>query len=598
MASPSNSSVFSAGSSEFQTLSPNTSNAPADPGSVALSDTATHLATTGTPVTSTLGTLTLSAIPSPSPSTSAYPDPTPDAPSITTTDMASPTETSTPASTFLSTTALDLVSTSTVSDTPVPILTPAPDQNPGSDTDPEDPDQILICLRVRFVKCAFTRFVIAKTTAVSVGEPFLVPLPALTSLGSFVAESASFLKLATTTAPSPAHARPNIKVSNDVLSTSTSIREVSEPTRSGSGILIMPTATTFTDSLGAHVATSLINGVVAPTLSTVIGNKGLAISTITYSVTATTPASIPSTTPPPDTLLTLTYWTTYMSVNGSTVPAIAGQAGVLTTVSETYILEPSTTIPLEYFTSIVLKSTRTSLPLGSPSGSANTSSTSQASTVAAAVVGSLVGIILLGVFLWVMCIKYRRRKRRTPDYAGCRSPTRGLKMTDESRLYQEWTLDLDGDPQPRSSLVEPWVEHRQRPSPSRKIEREMEECGGRLMAAGSSDGATATGLLSNHAYNSLRRPRSAKRTRSELQGQPPPRSPARSNTLSSIYSSQESSRPSSPVVPVQAQAQPSNSQDPEPLAQLTPISPRYSSERNRDAAIPPRYNEAWNTRRS
>ncbi|QRV76912.1 hypothetical protein RhiJN_19757 [Ceratobasidium sp. AG-Ba] len=513
MISPSNSSAFSAGSSEFQTSSSNTSNAPADPSPVTLSNTsahstttscargcisstsATHLATTGTPVTSTLGTPTLSTIPSPGPSTtSAYPDPTPDAPSITATEKASATETSTPVSTFLSTTVLDLASTSTISDSPIPIVTAAPDQPLDSDADPDDPDHILICLRVRFVKCAFTQFVIAKTTALPVGEPFLMPLPAPTSLEPPVVESASFLKLATTTAPSSARAGPNIKVSNDGLSMSTNMGEVSEPTKSGSGIVMIPTATTFTDSLGVSVATSVVNGVVVPTFSTVVGNKGLALSTITYSVTAITAAPIPPTTPPPDTLFTLTSWTTYMSANGSTVPAIAGQVGVLTTVSETYILEPSTTIPLDYFTSVVLRSTRTSLPSGPPSGSANTSSTSQASTVAATVVGSLVGITLLGVFLWVVCIKYRRRKRRAPDYAGCLSPTRGLKMADESRLCQESTLDLDGELQPRSSLVEPWVEDRQRSLPSRKIEREMEERGGRLVVPGRS--ARSARLLS------------------------------------------------------------------------------------------------------
>ncbi|KAG9087146.1 hypothetical protein FRC07_012894, partial [Ceratobasidium sp. 392] len=327
------------------------------------------------------------------------------------------------------------------------------------------------------------------------------------------------------------------------------------------------------------------------------------------SLDVTIPAPSPTVTPPPQSTVTLTSWTTWITVNGSTVPAIAGQVGVLTTVNVTYVLEPGTKIPVGDLSSISVESTRTSLP--SVTAQAATEQTTQgnrASKIAGAIVGTLVGLTLLGVLLWVVCMK-RRRRQRAPDYAAARSPiwgpSGGLGSADSSRSGSQ--LDLDSEPQPRASFVEPWVDRSRPQEQSRKMQREMEEYGGGILAAGPSR-RTTTGPSSSvgHAYDALRHSKSANRVPPELRPEPLSNWPMRNNTLSSIHSQGSSSghnhvpdAPQSPPAPVQSPSAPVSpaSAPTQPLPPL-PAHRQYSQqpieEEPRHNAIPPLYNEAWN----
>ncbi|KAG9092833.1 hypothetical protein FS749_015406, partial [Ceratobasidium sp. UAMH 11750] len=127
-----------------------------------------------------------------------------------------------------------------------------------------------------------------------------------------------------------------------------------------SGVSLVAVPTTITDSVGMPIATSILGAQVIPTFSAITDSRGSIISTVPYNLTITAPPPTP--TPPPQTLYTLTSWTTWITVNGSTVPAIAGQVGVLTTVPVTYALEPDTTIAVGVLSSISVESTRTALP--------------------------------------------------------------------------------------------------------------------------------------------------------------------------------------------------------------------------------------------
>ncbi|QRW05806.1 transmembrane protein [Ceratobasidium sp. AG-Ba] len=458
------------------------------------------------------------------------------------------------------------------SNAPDPTITPAPD-NPTPD--PDDPDESnsggllsATCQKIGNIKCAYTQVIVGETAVVPTGNPFLMPVPT-TSFWETNADVFTTLLHIETTAVVPV---PTI-IRVPVFTRATL-------TESGSQFIVVPVPTTLTDSLGVPVVTSTLNAAVIPTFSTVTDRRGSVVGTSTFDLTTTIP--IPTPTSPPEILFTLTSWTTYMTVSGSTVPAIAGQVGVLTTKSETYVLGPSTTAPLDAFSSIHVEATGSSLPPTSPPNNPDTTSKNKASAVAAAIVGTLVAVTLLGVLFWVIRIKYRRKQRRASDYAGYQSPLWGSRSVDQTISRDQSILDLDGEPQPRGSLVEPWIQGRQPLPTSRKMQREMEERGERLMVVGSSRGASTIGP--SVAHNAPQSSKSTSRVHTEVQSESTPRSHA----SPSIHLAQN------PPLPPIAQPTPT---PPQPRPE--PHSVRYddNGERIRDPAIPPMYNEAWNIRR-
>lgn len=159
-----------------------------------------------------------------------------------------------------------------------------------------------------------------------------------------------------------------------------------------------------------------------------------------------------------------------MTVNGSTVPAIGGQVGVLTTIGITYALLPNTTIPVSVLSSLSVESTRTALPTALPS--TDRDAPKKGNVVVGAVVGSLVGLALLGALFWMVCYR-RRSRRRTDDYAASRSPV-WAQSGSGSGSGSGSALDLAGGPRMREFDVEPFVPpERVQPFVSRKM-RERE----------------------------------------------------------------------------------------------------------------------------
>ncbi|KDN41399.1 hypothetical protein RSAG8_07514, partial [Rhizoctonia solani AG-8 WAC10335] len=157
------------------------------------------------------------------------------------------------------------------------------------------------------------------------------------------------------------------------------------------------TATTATTAATAATASSRSNlpistsaPTVVPTYSGITNSLGSVVSTLSYDATVS-PA--PITTSAPDSQYVITSWTTWMTVNGSTVPAIAGEVGILSTIPITYMLEPSTTIPVAELSSRSIESARTSSPSPTTAASSDNSQTRQnhGGKIAGAVVGTLVG---------------------------------------------------------------------------------------------------------------------------------------------------------------------------------------------------------------
>ncbi|QRV98305.1 hypothetical protein RhiJN_26324 [Ceratobasidium sp. AG-Ba] len=361
-----------------------------------------------------------------------------------------------------------------------------------------------------------------------------------------------------------------------------------------SPIAYTPAPTTLTNSLGMPTLTSTVNKAVFPASSVVTDSQGSAISTIVYNLTVPV---LPSPTSSPGPVFRTTSWTTYMSVNGSTVPAVGGQIDVLTTVSETYVFEPNTIVPLRVYSSISAESTRsthTSLP-SNPASSVSDTGLAPRIKITIAVVGSLIGIALLSVLPWVVLVKHRRRKRRTPDYAECHSSMWGSRSSMGANSRGGSTLDLDREPQPRASFVEPWTEREQPPRINRKIQREMEQRGGGSIVASPSRGVDIANPSREHAYTGLRPSKSANRAQPEPQHEPP----ARSCPLPFVCLPQESADSSPPSDNVRPLSRSSPLAIPLPLQQRTPAAhSRHVGEQVRSPAIPPMYNEAWNIRRS
>ncbi|QRV84232.1 hypothetical protein RhiJN_12248 [Ceratobasidium sp. AG-Ba] len=350
-------------------------------------------------------------------------------------------------------------------------------------------------------------------------------------------------------------------------------------------IASIPVPTTLIDSLGTPTLTSTINAAVFPTSSTVTDSRGSAISTASYNVTV--PISPPPTLLPTPVFRT-TSWTTYMTVNGSTVPAIGGRVDVLTTVSKTYVFGPSTTLPLSVYSSISAESARsiqTSLPSDPPSSKSYSASTRRV-TIIAAVIGCLVGIALVTVLVLVVLAKYRRRQRCAPDYAERQSSMWGSRLGARSSSRGDSTLDLNREPEPNASFVEPWTEQERPPQTSRKMQREMEQHTAGLVVTGPILGAGPSG---EHAYNSVWHGKRANRLRSE----PEPGRPVW--ILPVVRTPQELADPAPPVVSVPPITQSVPLPAPSQLQPDTQVA-RSGSERAGDTVIPPRYNEAWNIR--
>lgn len=295
-----------------------------------------------------------------------------------------------------------------------------------------------------------------------------------------------------------------------------------------------------------------------------------------------------------------------MTVNGSTIAAIGGEVGVLTTLALTYALQPDTTIPVPVLSSLSVESTRTALPSALPS--TDQDGPKKGSVVVGAVVGSLVGLTLLGACIWGIC--YRQRRRRTHDYAASRSPVWALGSGSRSAQSGSGSaLDLAGGPRMREYDVEPFVPpERVQLFVSRKI-REREEYGS-SEEYGASPGAGALTMLKNGRVWELmfclwlgpsREPESLQ----------PGQSSSGSHSPSSRGGMLPGMRPGKTVIrypEVPAQPQPARS-GPPPASSTTPTSPprslppppipvrqRYPEEIQppRDNAIPPLYNEAWN----
>ncbi|KAG8700777.1 hypothetical protein FRC11_012677, partial [Ceratobasidium sp. 423] len=382
-----------------------------------------------------------------------------------------------------------------------------------------------------------------------------------------------------------------------------------------------PTAATPSES---DISISTSTPTVVPTYSAITNSLGSVVSTLSYNATVS-PA--PTTTSAPDSQYIITSWTTWMTVNGSTVPAIAGEVGVLSTIPITYMLEPSTTIPVAEISSRSVESTRTSSP--SPSTAASSDDgrvkSSRGGKIAGAIVGALVGLALGSLLLWYVC--YRRRRRQRRDYFARGDPAWLSPRHDNgsgggSRLL----VDLDEEPRMRNSYIEPWVPPRSATQSSRgkASQPEMEGAPGgygastmavpiREHESSSNEGASSwfqhESSDTNHVFASVPTRSGKSITRSEptrrpdvAPQRPAPshyRTPSLANPSMSLLPTPFQNEPPSPFTPpspLSGAAMMPNRVSPPPRA--GPSQRRYvDDEQIRHDAIPPLYNEAWNTGR-
>ncbi|QRV94376.1 hypothetical protein RhiJN_22394 [Ceratobasidium sp. AG-Ba] len=358
-----------------------------------------------------------------------------------------------------------------------------------------------------------------------------------------------------------------------------------------SALAFLPVPTIVTGSTGVPTATLTTSAAVSSAFSAVTDDQGSVISTISYNLTI--PASPAPT--PPAVPFTTRSWTTHMTINGSTVPAIGGLVEVLTTLSETYVLKPNTTIPLKFLKSMSTESVRsmqTSLPSAIPSLSPDGPSTRKNNTIAGAVVGTLLGITLLFVFIWAAFVKHRRQQKRAPDYADCKPPMWGSRSVLVPGPRGDSVLDLDSGPEPRVSLVEPWIEKQEIPQTCQKIQRNIREGRGQMVNVAPGRGAVTVASI-GRACNGSRPPKSANRATTQLQNGALTDSRAHNNTQPSNQFSRE-------VIGVSLTALVPMRSPPPMVPELQPLtqssSPPHNDEQTQETAIPPRYNEAWNIR--
>ncbi|KAF8689805.1 hypothetical protein RHS03_09025, partial [Rhizoctonia solani] len=380
-----------------------------------------------------------------------------------------------------------------------------------------------------------------------------------------------------------------------------------------------PTETSSTES---RTAISTLAPTLVPTYSYITDGLGSTISTSSYDLTV---SATPTTTLAPTEFI-ISSWTTWMTINGSTVPAIAGEVGVLTTVSMTYLLESGSIIPVSELSTRSVRSSQTSDPSPTLAVSAENDQTkqNQGGKIAGAVVGTLVGLVLGSLVVWYVCYRRRRRQMRDNFARGDPSwvaPRHEAGSGGGSRLL----VDLDEGPRMSSSYIQPWVPPRPVVPPPRKGgQLEMESAPGAYGVSVLSSSSREPELLSNEGGSSSRgstdqhqvSTATATRigkpsTRSESTLQPnamvsqrPVSSSHLSTSLASLSMSllptpfqDEPPRertPTSPPIraaPIPGQEAPLTRAEPSRRRQL------HDEEQGRHDAIPPLYNEAWNTAR-
>ncbi|CAE6489051.1 unnamed protein product [Rhizoctonia solani] len=381
------------------------------------------------------------------------------------------------------------------------------------------------------------------------------------------------------------------------------------------------TAATATASSRSNLPISTSAPTVVPTYSGITNSLGSVVSTLSYDATVS-PA--PITTSAPDSQYVITSWTTWMTVNGSTVPAIAGEVGILSTIPITYMLEPSTTIPVAELSSRSIESARTSSPSPTTAASSDHSQTRQnhGGKIAGAVVGTLVGLVLGSLLLWY--IFYRQRQRQRLDHFARGDPAWLTPRHENgsgggSRLL----VDLDEEPRMGNSYVEPWVPPRPAAQSSwrgKASQPEMESAPGdwtgpsREAETSSNEGAASwfqpESSDTHHVPPAVATRAGKPATRNEptlrpdmITQRPAPslyRAPSLANPSLSLLPTPFQNEPPSPVTPPsrpsRAALMPSRVSPP---PRVGPSQNRYinDEEQIRHNAIPPLYNEAWNTGR-
>ncbi|CAE6391561.1 unnamed protein product [Rhizoctonia solani] len=399
------------------------------------------------------------------------------------------------------------------------------------------------------------------------------------------------------------------------------------PTAAATATATTAAATTATETAlsSSDIPISTSSPVLVPTYSDITNSLGSIISTLSYDATV---SPVPTTTPAPDSQQIITSWTTWMTVNGTTVPAIAGEVGILSTIPITYMLEPSTTIPVAELSSRSVESIRTSSPSPTTAASSDNSQIkqNQGGKIAGAVVGALVGLVLGSLLFWYIC--YRHRQRQRLDHFARGDPAWLAPRHDNgsgggSRLL----VDLDEEPRMRNSYVEPWVppmpvaqsslrgkasrpEMENAPGaygvstmagPSREAESSSNE-GGSWFQPESSDThhvppavAARPGKLATR-NEPTRRPDMVSQRPIPLHY----RAPSLANPSLSLLPTPFQNEPPSPLTPPSPPSRaaliPNQASSP---PRAGPSQRRYMNdeEQIRHNAIPPLYNEAWNTER-
>ncbi|CAE6479430.1 unnamed protein product [Rhizoctonia solani] len=349
------------------------------------------------------------------------------------------------------------------------------------------------------------------------------------------------------------------------------------------------------------------------------------ISTLSYDATV---SPVPTTTPAPDSQQIITSWTTWMTVNGTTVPAIAGEVGILSTIPITYMLEPSTTIPVAELSSRSVESVRTSSLSPTTAASSDNSQIrqNQGGKIAGAVVGALVGLVLGSLLFWYIC--YRHRQRQRLDHFARGDPAWLAPRHDNgsgggSRLL----VDLDEEPRMRNSYVEPWVppmpvaqsslrgkasrpEMENTPGaygvstmagPSREADSSSNE-GGSWFQPESSDTHHAPPAVVARPGKLATRNEPTRRPDMVSQRPIPShyRAPSLANPSLSLLPTPFQNEPPSPLTPPSPPSRaaliPNQASSP---PRAGPSQRRYMNDEEhiRHNAIPPLYNEAWNTER-
>ncbi|CUA71353.1 hypothetical protein RSOLAG22IIIB_04566 [Rhizoctonia solani] len=413
--------------------------------------------------------------------------------------------------------------------------------------------------------------------------------------------------------------------SEGTLSTSTR-RGSRRPTATATATATTTRTGTGTALSESDIPISTSSPTVVPSFSDITNSLGSVISTLSYNATV---SPVPTTTSAPDSQYLVTSWTTWMTVNGSTVPAIAGEVSILSTIPITYMLEPSTTIPVAELSSRSVESVRTSSPSPTTAASSENNQTGEnkGGKIAGAVVGTLVGLVLGSLLLWYIC--YRHRQRRRLDHFARGDPAwLAPRHENGSGGGSRLLVDLDEEPRMRNSYVEPWVPPRpvaqtspriktSQPEmesapgaygvstmagPSREIEASSNEGGSSWFQSESSDMHHVPAAVATRVGKSTTRNEPTRRP-DMLSQRPVPshyRAPSLANPSLSLLPTPFQNEPPSPLTPPsppsRAALMPDRASSP---PRAGPSQRRYPDEEEqiRHNAIPPLYNEAWNTGR-